>query len=1083
MTDMALWEQWVRRRDAEAFEQIIRRHANMVYATCRRILHNATEAEDVTQQCFERLAETRKGPARNLAAWLHRVATNLALNRVKAEQRRRDREARFAQGQADQRAIEWDDVYDLVDEALLELPDKLHEVVVAHFYERQSHAAVAQSLGLSRQTVTYRIHQGVNELRRTLQRRGVTIAFAMLSAGLTAETSAAAPTILATRLAKIALAGLNVPRSSLLALGPVSPVWSTAHPYVIAATLLVTIIGGISLFSVAHDFMRPVPSARVVDTASHFSEGTSRDESTTPTILAEARMPIAQAASPPAIHGTILLPDGSPAVGARVEVHRRLHEALFKHAFQWGATSRSIHVFTAVFDDPNVVGQTETDARGFFILSNLPPDEELLCVVVTEEAVGGMMVKPLGHREERDADISLSTPVPLTGRVVTEAGEAVAGARIRVWGWYPPQVSPYSRAGGLFGEFYGGLMETTADDDGRFELPGGPEGWVVESVSAESPGFAPGFAWHEEDFPESDTDQIAAILHPPLDALTITLQAGVTIRGTVSDADGVPVAGATIQVQGKLPNRPRVGLFQAYGGNRRDYREYTAKYRRVTTSNADGSYTITGVHPTLFQIDAVSGDLASDFTEFAPQSSDPLTSVNLVLRRVGSIAGTVINADSGMPMKTRLAAWWSGIGDGDRGMETESDAAGRFHFDGCRPGPWQVSPGYGGWNIAATSLGTLKDDADVIISLEPGEYLRNLNITLRPTDKQWGTILGVVYDAANRPVANAEVHGVGQLETTDEEGRFEGRIPYSGETIVAAFDPETGMSGVVNTAVAPGQETDADIYLTLAPASATGSIYKPDGSLYTDPVELRLVLDWGEQRIIATEGGRFETGPVPPGHNSIGIDTEGLVAEPQSGYSGRVESGQHLDGLDFVITPMTGEVSGTVRYPAGNPAKGVWLELNGWNVNKRGKTDQDGHFAFAPVGGDEMTLVVGSPSDALAGGGTDWVAISHLNGESQNLEIVIEPLGTVRGISTVDVEACPQLWLAIGGASGYRTDVYLRQNDFALGLPPDVYTFRFESCTNGRHIEEVVIPDIIVESNKVTDLGTVEVQFKQDAPE
>jgi DNA-directed RNA polymerase specialized sigma24 family protein len=42
---------------AEAFQTIVSRHAGMVYATCRRILRNATDAEDMAQECFETLAQ------------------------------------------------------------------------------------------------------------------------------------------------------------------------------------------------------------------------------------------------------------------------------------------------------------------------------------------------------------------------------------------------------------------------------------------------------------------------------------------------------------------------------------------------------------------------------------------------------------------------------------------------------------------------------------------------------------------------------------------------------------------------------------------------------------------------------------------------------------------------------------------------------------------------------------------------------------------------------------------------------------------------------------------------------------------
>ena len=92
VSDLNLLHRWTDRGDARAFREIVSRYAPMVYGTCTRILRNATEAEDVTQECFEVLARTRKQPRQHLAAWLHRVATNRSLNRATSEQLRKTRE-------------------------------------------------------------------------------------------------------------------------------------------------------------------------------------------------------------------------------------------------------------------------------------------------------------------------------------------------------------------------------------------------------------------------------------------------------------------------------------------------------------------------------------------------------------------------------------------------------------------------------------------------------------------------------------------------------------------------------------------------------------------------------------------------------------------------------------------------------------------------------------------------------------------------------------------------------------------------------------------------------------------------------
>jgi len=182
ITDLTLLEKWTRESDAEAFQEIASRYAAMVYATCRRVLGNDTEAEDVTQECFEILAEKSLEPKVHLGAWLHAVATNRSLNRITADKRRKDREARFAGEHRTSDETEWSDIYQYVDEAVAELPDKLRAPLVAHFFEHKSHGAIARTLGTSRQTVTYRIGKGIERIRKALRKRGIPVAVPALSA-------------------------------------------------------------------------------------------------------------------------------------------------------------------------------------------------------------------------------------------------------------------------------------------------------------------------------------------------------------------------------------------------------------------------------------------------------------------------------------------------------------------------------------------------------------------------------------------------------------------------------------------------------------------------------------------------------------------------------------------------------------------------------------------------------------------------------------------------------------------------------------------------------------------------------------
>jgi RNA polymerase sigma-70 factor (ECF subfamily) len=67
--------------DAAAFECLYRLHSRRVYALCRRIVRDATEAEDLTQeafmQLFRKIHTFRHESA--FSTWLHRLTVNLVL--------------------------------------------------------------------------------------------------------------------------------------------------------------------------------------------------------------------------------------------------------------------------------------------------------------------------------------------------------------------------------------------------------------------------------------------------------------------------------------------------------------------------------------------------------------------------------------------------------------------------------------------------------------------------------------------------------------------------------------------------------------------------------------------------------------------------------------------------------------------------------------------------------------------------------------------------------------------------------------------------------------------------------------------
>jgi len=71
--------------DSDAFERIYKLHSRRVYSLCLRMIGNAAEAEDLTQEAFLavfRKIRTFRGESA-FSTWLHRIAANLVLMRLR----------------------------------------------------------------------------------------------------------------------------------------------------------------------------------------------------------------------------------------------------------------------------------------------------------------------------------------------------------------------------------------------------------------------------------------------------------------------------------------------------------------------------------------------------------------------------------------------------------------------------------------------------------------------------------------------------------------------------------------------------------------------------------------------------------------------------------------------------------------------------------------------------------------------------------------------------------------------------------------------------------------------------------------
>ena len=215
-TDHELLRQFQANRCERAFEALVERHLSLARGVALRVTRSPEFASDVVQEVFAKLASCpgsvpEKVP---LPAWLHRTSHSCAVNLVRLEERRRNREATAANLDVMDDAnddTEWEALAPVIDSALDSLKTADRVAILLRFYEQKSHAEIGTRLGLKEDTTRVRVSRALKKLRTKLGQRRVTIGtsalVASLHVGLAPKADAAAAVVAQEALATTSLAG------------------------------------------------------------------------------------------------------------------------------------------------------------------------------------------------------------------------------------------------------------------------------------------------------------------------------------------------------------------------------------------------------------------------------------------------------------------------------------------------------------------------------------------------------------------------------------------------------------------------------------------------------------------------------------------------------------------------------------------------------------------------------------------------------------------------------------------------------------------------------------------------------------
>lgn len=168
------WIARAQRADTRAFESLYRRHVGKVYGLCLRMTGNVGEAEDCTQEAFIQAwhkLDRFRGDSQ-FGTWLHRIAVNAVLGRMRKSKRERERLQIVADAPEPKVASADTGEYRDLAAAINRLPEGARHVFVLHAVYGYSHEETGKMLGVATGTSKAQVHRARKLLAAELAEQG-----------------------------------------------------------------------------------------------------------------------------------------------------------------------------------------------------------------------------------------------------------------------------------------------------------------------------------------------------------------------------------------------------------------------------------------------------------------------------------------------------------------------------------------------------------------------------------------------------------------------------------------------------------------------------------------------------------------------------------------------------------------------------------------------------------------------------------------------------------------------------------------------------------------------------------------------
>jgi RNA polymerase sigma-70 factor (ECF subfamily) len=175
---------WAQAGDPEAFEELIHRHRDKIYARAMIMMRNEDEASDLSQEAWvkgwQRLVQFQGESS--FATWMTRIVINLCLDQLRRHKRMRADSIEVMEEESGgverflpvvmvnpTEGLEKDEVRKRIDEAMGKLTEAHRIVLVLHEFEGLEYKEIAKRVGISIGTVMSRLFYARRRLATLLQ--------------------------------------------------------------------------------------------------------------------------------------------------------------------------------------------------------------------------------------------------------------------------------------------------------------------------------------------------------------------------------------------------------------------------------------------------------------------------------------------------------------------------------------------------------------------------------------------------------------------------------------------------------------------------------------------------------------------------------------------------------------------------------------------------------------------------------------------------------------------------------------------------------------------------------------------------